>query len=347
MSAHIYPRDNSPYYYYDVAYDNERRRGSTRCKSKREAQKKADEVEAALIREVEAAKSVKLSDATARFFQVKKLRPNSVESYRYSFEAIYRHLGDFHLASLTDEMLRTYVSARQEEGATVRIRRDLAFLSSLYTTAKHWPGAGVTTNPVKAYDKSGLATAEERTTWLTKKQVEMVLNECRTAQHRLFVVLAIDTGMRRSELLNLQLNEIDLDEGLITLANVDDARTKTERGRRVIPLSQRALEELGNYLESHFPAHSTQFIFENKHTGKPLTDVKKFWSTIRKKLGLKDVRIHDFRHTFASHGLQAGVGDVTLMHMTGHADVRSLARYSHPSAESLRAARAQMDKHQR
>ena len=72
--------------------------------------------------------------------------------------------------------------------------------------------------------------------------------------------------------------------------------------------------------------------------GQHLTDVKKFWKTVTQKAGLTNVRIHDLRHTHASHLVSKGLSLSVVGHLLGHTQASTTQRYAHLADEPLREA---------
>jgi integrase len=134
--------------------------------------------------------------------------------------------------------LSEFETARRQDGVTAgTIRRDLACLSSLMTSAEDWDWLDDGANPVPAYlrrrAKRGLKEAPPRTRYLTETE-EADLLSAASPESRQAIILAIETGLRREELFGLQWKQIDFARGMI------DTTTKTKNGRaRKVPLSER------------------------------------------------------------------------------------------------------------
>jgi integrase len=73
-------------------------------------------------------------------------------------------------------------------------------------------------------------------------------------------------------------------------------------------------------------------------SGAPLTDLQPFWQRVRARAGLKDARIHDLRHTFASTAVAAGQGLPMIGKLLGHTQVQTTARYAHLAADPVKVA---------
>jgi len=95
---------------------------------------------------------------------------------------------------------------------------------------------------------------------------------------------------------------------------------------RFVPINETlmdALQQLPRRID-------TPFVFPGKDGGR-LTDIKKAFLGTRERAGLDDVRLHDLRHTFASHLVMAGVDLTTVKELLGHKSTKMTERYSHLS----------------
>lgn len=235
---------------------------------------------------------------------------------------------------------------------TATVRSDFSFLFTLFTFAKH-EDSRIKSNPVKDYDKTGLPMAHKRSTWLTEVQVQILRDACCSDMHRCMIIVGVDTGMRKRELLDLHRNEIDFHLGVITLGNLDPSRTKTGEGR-TIPLTVRASEALIKQVEAQRLAQRPRgapqwngYVFENKSTGFPISTIKTFWTAVCRRAGFKDHNFHDLRHTFDTRGLHLGCDKTSLMANTGHVSGDSFRRYSHASDESKQRIIERMNESQK
>ncbi|WOH39409.1 site-specific integrase [Thalassotalea fonticola] len=144
------------------------------------------------------------------------------------------------------------------------------------------------------------------------------------------VLLAMNTGMRRGELLSLEWMNVDLEQKYLT---VIAGNSKSGKGRH-IPLNNEALVALNNW---QFDTTNQGYVF-NGAEGKPLTDIKKPWSNLLKQAEINDFRFHDLRHHFASKLVMAGVDLNTVRELMGHSDLKMTLRYAHLAPEHKAAA---------
>lgn len=141
--------------------------------------------------------------------------------------------------------------------------------------------------------------------------------------------LLLLTGARLREILHLTWDQVDLERGLLFVA---DSKT----GKKAIVLGADAalviegLPRIG------------QFVIAGQDPAKPRSDLNRPWALISKQAGLEGVRLHDLRHSFASIGAGSGLGLPIIGKLLGHADTRTTARYAHLDADPVRRASNQI-----
>lgn len=136
------------------------------------------------------------------------------------------------------------------------------------------------------------------------------------------------TGCREGEILNLKWDNIHHNDCYIYL---DD----TKGGESARPLNQKAI----SVLESMKPKEENPYIFYGKVPGKPLAKTNgETWKKILKRAGIKNFRIHDLRHSFASFALKQKVDLYTVSKLLGHKNIATTTRYAHLELESLKGA---------
>ncbi len=136
------------------------------------------------------------------------------------------------------------------------------------------------------------------------------------------VILAINTGLRRGELFNLQVKDIDLHDSTITVIGEGAKSGQT----RCVPLNTKAFSTLTSWINQSQPS---TYIFPSPKTGKRLDNIDSSWETLRELSGLNDVRLHDLRHTFGTRLAHASIDLVTIKELMGHENLETTARYLH------------------
>ena len=223
------------------------------------------------------------------------------------------------------EVLGEFVAIRKRTGVTdATIRRDLSFLGSIFTAAirRGW----VDTSPVTALNKKALKESRPRIRFITRDEFSR-LHYAASETLKPILVLAVETGMRKEELLSLQLPQIDLRRREVYLKI-----TKTSSPRRV-PLSVTAADTIRHLLERQ-DRPTSLFLF-CKPDGARSGDPEKGFNAACNRAGLADFRYHDLMHTFASWWVQEGGDLYRLSRVLGHATLQMTARYGHLRTEDL------------
>src|SRR6266849_3069693 len=227
---------------------------------------------------------------------------------------------------------RVSKTVRGTDRAPSTVNRELELLSKMFSLAID-QGLAIH-NPcqkVKRYREDN-----ERNRYLSddeESRLLAVLNGPRAALSPL-VVLAIHTGMRRGELLRLRWANVDFARGLIHVMNSHREQTKSGRSRS-IPINQIAREQL---LLLQVESADTEYVFVNRQTGEPRTDLKRGFRTACREANLEDFHFHDLRHTAATRLGDAGVDTRRIMAILGHRCIQTSARYTHATDDGLRRA---------
>jgi integrase len=165
-----------------------------------------------------------------------------------------------------------------------------------------------------------------RSRFLAPDEIPTVLAACdesRSPYLKAFVLVALNTGMRRGEILSLTRKSVDWQNQVATLEDTKNGET------RHVPLNDTAIAALRS-----LPVRldGRLFPFKDGHC------VTRAFRRAVKRAGIEDFRLHDLRHTFASHHAMQGLQGRGLQALLGHKDPRMTMRYSHLSDTYLKAA---------
>jgi integrase len=141
------------------------------------------------------------------------------------------------------------------------------------------------------------------------------------------VRLLLLTGCRLNEIMKLRWEHVDTNAAVLRLPD-------SETGAKAVHLGQAAVDVLAATSRLSFNPH----VITGTLPGQSLSDLQPFWRRVRARAGIKDVRIHDMRHTFASVAVASGQGLPMIGKLLGHSQVQTTARYAHLAGDPVRQA---------
>jgi integrase len=253
--------------------------------------------------------------------------PDSYTRDRGIIEArLMPFFGDQYLAEITLAMAEQYKAQRLAVVDPATVNKELSCLKAMLNKAVAW-------KHLKTHPLVGMTLLKEppgRLRYLTLEEKDRLLEACADPLYlRPIVELAMHTGMRRGNLVQLRRADIDLKRRMILLP-----RTKNNE-RNVIPMNDTvaaALQALPRQLGSDllFPGVNGNM-------------VTMAFTRACRRAGITDFRFHDLRHTFGSYLAMEGFNLRTIQQLLGHKDLRMTMRYAHLSAEHLQQAVNRLD----
>lgn len=207
--------------------------------------------------------------------------------------------------------------------------RVLALLSTMLGLAVRWGWRS--DNPVKGIQKY---QEEKRDRWLNEEELARfwkVLDKYSQSITACAFKFLLLTGARKGETLSATWDQFDLEKGLWTKPSHLTKQKKTE----YLPLSEKALELL-RHIKSL--SENSIYVFPGRVPGQPIKELKTLWKTLLKEAKLENVRIHDLRHTHASHLVSSGLSLSIVGKLLGHTQASTTQRYAHLADEPLRQA---------
>lgn len=246
------------------------------------------------------------------------------------------------LKRLSDEPARVFAGLDAEGNRIFRkkgngrrsnatLNRYFVALCAIYTWARknrHLPRGFE--SPTKHVEK--LAEPRGRVRYLKEDERDRLLVACKgSSWPRLYalVLLAMTTGARRGELLNLAWRDVDLERGEATLHDSKNGDP------RVLVLLSQVMAELAPFAPKD-AATSTALVFRSRLRPTQPFHFKAAWIEVMGQAGIKDFHFHDLRHTFASYSAQHGASLLEIADALGHRTMKMVQRYSHLSTDSRR-----------
>jgi len=213
--------------------------------------------------------------------------------------------------------------------AAATANKVLIFLSNAFNVAIDLELEGIIQNPAKSIKEYTLNNAKER--YLTKEETAKLLEAINSTEQNIhlkyIVPMLILTGARRGEVLKAKHEDFNLNQMTWTIPTTKNGK------KRILPITPQLLE-----LYKSIPKDESEYLFASPVTGKPYVSIYNSWNSARTKVGLKDVRMHDLRHSFASALVNSGRSLYEVQTLLGHSNIQMTQRYAHLSNESLMSA---------
>jgi integrase len=285
----------------------------------------------------------------------KKLKPKSVDRYRYLLEeVVVPELGSEKAASLTRAAVGRIHT--RKSGTAVSANRMLSVVSSMYGYAQrqglvpeHFnPATKITKYKEETLERFlttdelgrlGDALREAETVGLpwnldeTKPVSKHITGRSRRTMYGKFPVAAVRllifTGCRLREILDCKWEYLDVERGVLFLP-------KSKTGKRTVILNGPALEVLDS-----LPKISA-YMLPGEDPEKPISNIKRLWKAVLRRAKITSLRRHDLRHTFGSFGVGGNMALPIVGKLLGHTQAASTNRYAHLANDPLRRASQQI-----
>jgi len=239
---------------------------------------------------------------------------------------ILKSLGTLKVEEITSQdILKIHKNLKKTPYMANRVR---SLLSKMFSLSIQWGWRN--TNPVLGVERY---QEHNRNRWLKEEELQRlwkVLKVYRDQNIANAICLLILTGSRRNEVLHAKWEQFDLEKGIWT----KPAHTTKQKKMEHLPLSSQALD-LIKKIQTEVKG---PYLFPGRVQGRPLQGIKKSWEIIKNRSDLRDVRLHDLRHTHASHLVSSGLSLSIVGKLLGHTQAATTQRYAHLADKTLRQA---------
>ncbi len=219
------------------------------------------------------------------------------------------------------EFVERYKAKRKTEVSPATVNRDLAFLKTMFNKAVEW--GRLESSPVTNVKKFKEPNYKERT--LNASEMARLIDAA-TNHLEPILIIALNTGMRRGEILSLKWENVNLSKRCI---HIEDSKSGRSRD---VPMNGLVVEAMSSIRQD------SVYVFYNPTTGEPIKDIKTAFKTACKNAKIKELRFHDLRHTAATRMVEAGVDLATVSKILGHSSIQMTMRYAHPTPENMKRA---------
>jgi len=170
----------------------------------------------------------------------------------------------------------------------------------------------------------------------SKEEVSNILNSSRNVKHKLLLWIMYSCGLRRSEVTNIKITDLDRERGIIHI------REGKGRVDRVVPVPEKVWTKIDEYISSYNPR---VYLFEGQGYGRySVESVYNVFKQALRKAGInKEVGVHCLRHSYATHLHENGLDIRYIQELLGHKSTRTTEIYTHVSRRNLLAVRSPIE----
>lgn len=304
----LYKRKGSPFWWISYTQFGKTHQESTKTTSKREAEytltcRKKDAKEGKAP-EVKRIKNHSFRELAEEYISWAR-RQRSFETKVCLIKQLVDVFGTYPLRSFTTKLIEQWQSERLQRSKPATCNRFLAVIKHMFTKAVEWEM--VEEESLKRVRKvKPIQESNARLRFLSKEECQSLVDACHP-HLKPIVITALNTGMRKGEILGLKWAQVDLRHGFILLGITKSGE------RREIPINS----TLRATLEAIPHSPESECVFTKKN-GKPYKFIELSFTLACRKAGITDFRFHDLRHSFASHLVMAGVDLTTVKELLGH-----------------------------
>jgi integrase len=236
------------------------------------------------------------------------------------------------LSKISNFDIERYKKFRKDAGVKPStINRELAVLSHLFNKAIEWQWLDKKPATIKRFKEE-----QTRITYLTVDQIDHLIKAAKEDYHPqiyLFIVIGLETAMRKMEILSIKITDINFQHNVINIP-------KAKAGARQQPMTNNLAEILKHYVQNNLDSNETWlFPANNSKTGHTM-NIEKAFRRVVKAAGLdaREVVRHTLRHTAITHLVQADIDLPTVKRISGHKTLQMVERYSHQNGRHIQAA---------
>jgi integrase len=236
---------------------------------------------------------------------------------------------DLPVRQLAAAMIGQYERTRAGQVSAYTVANELTVLRHMLRLGRRWGYLD------QVPDIEMPKKPDGRLRYLDEGEIAKLLEVCTCSRNPYLsavVALALNTGMRKAEILGLEWERVDLSADYGLSARITLYKTKSGKPRGV-PLNEDAIAALESLKTEE---HRSGAVFKRRD-GTEWGQVRTAFETALKRAGIEGFRFHDLRHTFASHYMMRGGNLYDLKEILGHSDIAMTMRYAHLSPHHLRA----------
>lgn len=271
----------------------------------------------------------KVPEAFLQKLELKQYSLNTAKAYVQLFEKFINYYKEHELTNIDENDIRTYLQLLVQEG------KSGSYINQMVNSIKFYYEV-VLGMPNRFYSIERPPKKKQLPKVISLEEVQAIIKNTNNIKHKCIVSLLYSAGLRRSELLNLKITDIDSKRMVITVRN-----GKGNKDRLTI-LSKAVLEDLRTYYKDYKPTH---YLFEGQNKDKYSSEsvVKIIKYATQKAGSRKKVTPHMLRHSFATHLLENGTDLRYIQVLLGHNSTRTTEIYTQVAINNIKAIKSPIE----
>jgi integrase/recombinase XerD len=264
------------------------------------------------------------------YLEEKRYSKRTIESYLSNLQLFFKYFHDRDPADLDEHDISGFI-----EDHIIRLGYSASYQNLVVSAIKlYYSIAEVRRFDLNSIERPRRSRALPKV--FSKEEVMKIFGVTRNNKHKLILWLIYSCGLRRSEVTNIRLSDLDRERGILHIregkGNVD----------RMVPVPQKVWEKINIYLKSYNPE---KYLFEGQSGGR--YSVESVYSVFKQSLrraGIqKEVGVHSLRHSYATHLHESGLDIRYIQELLGHKSTRTTEIYTHVSRRNLFAIRSPIE----
>jgi len=325
----IKKRRNSPFWQAQFWHDGKLVRISTKEKDRRKAEKEAARLQLTYSPVKANTLLAAIKDRYLRYAYANK-RLNVYKLEVMILDRFCSFAGDQEISPL---LIEDYKAERLLSVGRATVNREFNAIQAMFKQTVIWKM--LDESPCREVKRFKIDSRRKSPPFWTSEQIDLILFKSEGSYIHDMILLACNTGLRKTELIYLEWADINFAHWLLTVQGKDDLNWKPKSGElRVVPIP----ETCHGMLRERKVKSLSQFVFANELGGPRVNNLTRDLRRLLQKIGLyeKGLGWHTFRHTYASHLAMEGTPLNSIAELLGHADPKTTKIYAHLTQSHLK-----------
>lgn len=265
-----------------------------------------------------------------RYLTEKRYSENTLDSYLSLLEIFFKYFNDKDPKSLTKRDISGFFN-----DYVLKLGYSASYQNQMISAIKtYYSLCGMKRIDPDSLDRPRRSRSLPKV--FSKEEIMKIFNATRNSKHKLILWIVYSCGLRRSEVINIRLTDLDSNRGIL---HIREGKGKVDR---IVPIPKKVWEKIGVYIKSYKP---TIYLFEGQAGGKySVESVYNVFKQSLRRAGIKkDVGIHSLRHSYATHLHESGLDIRYIQELLGHKSTRTTEIYTHVSRRDLFAIRSPIE----